>query len=309
MAGGGARGVGEVVALAARDIKLSHSVFALPFAIVGAFLAGPTRGLASSPSWGRFAGALAIVVACMVGARTWAMLVNRLADRRFDAENQRTAGRAFASGKLSARQGWVMAGLSAAGFVGAAGLFWALHDNPWPLRLSPLVLAWIGAYSYTKRFTALCHVHLGASLAMSPLAAAIAVDPDAIASTPSIWWIAAFVLLWVAGFDVLYALQDIDFDRGAGLHSIPARVGPDRARAMAAGLHACGVGALLAAWTSDPRMGALTLVATGLVGVVLVGEHVLVARRGREGIPMAFLAFNGVVSVVMGAFAAWDAVW
>src|SRR5690606_37906682 len=104
-------------------------------------------------------------------------------------------------------------------------LFWAFFDNPWPLVLSVPTLAWIAFYSFTKRFTALCHVFLGGALAASPLAAAIAVEPGALATTPALWLLAAMVLLWVAGFDIAYALQDIDFDRATGLRSVPARLG------------------------------------------------------------------------------------
>src|ERR1043165_6906538 len=154
------------------------------------------------------------------------MLFTRIADRGIDARNPRTAPCALASGALSVSQGWAAALLAAGLFIGATSLFWVFFGNRWPLILSVPVLAWIGFYSLTKRFTFLCHVFLGGALGASPIAAAIAVNPSSIIwppTVPSILCIALMVLLWVAGFDVIYALQDLEFDRGAGLSSIPAR--------------------------------------------------------------------------------------
>lgn len=300
--------------LAAADIKLAHSVFALPFAIIGAFLATPaTRrddalaGLrAFDAPWRHFAVQLAVVVLCMVCARTWAMLINRIADREFDARNARTARRALASGRLSLGRARVFAALAALAFIAAAGLFYVLDKNLWPISLSVPVLAWIALYSYTKRFTALCHLFLGGALGVSPLAAALAVNPDALLGTPALFWIAGFVVLWVAGFDVLYAIQDIDFDRGAALNSIPAKVGLEGALWAARGLHAIALVMLLAAWTSEPRLEAPFGVGVALVGVLLTFEHVIVARRGLAGIPLAFFTLNGIVSCALGAAAIAD---
>jgi 4-hydroxybenzoate polyprenyltransferase len=138
------------------DIKLAHSIFALPFAILAAVAARPAGG-----SWTSFAGQLAIVVACMVLARTWAMMINRIVDREFDAKNVRTARRALAAGRISPTQAWIITLACAAMFVAAASLFWVFFANPWPTLLSIPVLAWIAFYSFTKRFTWLCHVFLG----------------------------------------------------------------------------------------------------------------------------------------------------
>jgi 4-hydroxybenzoate polyprenyltransferase len=279
----------------ASDIKLAHSIFAMPFAVLGAFLARP-----AGTGAGRFALQLGLVILCMVCARTWAMLFNRLADRRFDAANPRTSRRALPSGRVSAASGWACA-LAAAGlFIGAASLFGAWFGNWWPAALSVPALAWIALYSLTKRFTALCHVFLGGALGASPLAAAIAVNPGALAGTPAIWLLAAMVVAWVAGFDVIYALQDVEFDRSAGLFSIPARLGWSRAAWVSRGLHGAALAFLLLAWRADGRLGWLFGTGVAAVAGLLVAEHVVLARRGRAGLEMAFFTLNGVVSCVLG---------
>ncbi len=280
-------------AIAAGDIKLAHSVFALPFALLAAFLA------AGEPiGWRRFAGQLGLILVCMVFARTWAMLVNRLADRRLDAENPRTARRAFAAGVLSARDGAVFLGVSGVGFCGACLLFGVLYGNWWPAGGALPVLGWIALYSFTKRFTALCHVFLGAALAISPIAAAVAVDPATLGAAWA-WLLAGMVLLWVAGFDVIYALQDLDHDRGAGLHSIPSRLGAGGAIWVSRGLHLACFALLLGMWRVS-GLGAIFGVAVGLTGVLLVAEHAVLARRGKAGLEMAFFTLNGVISVTLG---------
>ncbi len=144
------------IAAAGADIKLAHSVFALPFAVLGAFLAWP-----ETRSAGAFAGQLGLVVICMVFARSWAMMVNRVADAKIDAANPRTAGRAIPAGRLDRRHATMIMFAAAALFMGACALFWVFFQNPWPTILGAPVLAWIALYSYTKRFTALCHLFLG----------------------------------------------------------------------------------------------------------------------------------------------------
>lgn len=294
--------------LIARDIKLAHSIFALPFAILGSFVAR-----SADSGWGRFAGQLGLIVVCMVCARTWAMLFNRLADRKIDAANPRTARRAFAAGSLSSGRGWAAAGLAAVCFIVATGLFWAFFGNGWPLALSVPVLAWIAFYSLTKRFTFLCHVFLGGALAASPLAAAIAIHPGAVLvwppATPAVFWIAAMVLVWVAGFDIIYALQDLDFDRGAGLSSIPARFGAGRALWISRALHTAALGCLIGAGLSEARFGWLYWCGVGVVAGLLVLEHAILIRRGKAGLDMAFFTVNGVVSCVLGLAGAIDTVF
>lgn len=283
------------LALALRDIKLAHSVFALPFAVLGAFLAtvAPT-------GWSRLGGQLALVVGCMVFARSWAMLVNRIADREFDARNPRTVRRAVASGALRAKDATLIALGCALGFVGLCALFGVFFGNWWPLILSAPTLAWIGFYSFTKRFTMLAHVFLGGALASSPLAAAIAVRPEALGDTPALWALACMVLFWVAGFDVLYALQDLDFDRAEGLRSIPSRLGATRAVWVSRAMHVVAFAALVVVWRVDPRLGPVFGIAVGSIGALLVAEHWWLTRKGVVGLPLSFGVINGVVSCVAG---------
>lgn len=304
--------------LALSDINLAHSVFALPFAVLGACLASPAfasrsagAGGAGGPprrEWGAFAGQLALVIACMVFARTWAMLVNRLADRRFDAANPRTARRVFASGLVAAHTGWAFAALSALGFIACCGVFWAAFDNPWPLALSVPTLAAVAFYSFTKRFTWASHVFLGGALAASPIAAALAVRPEALADTPAIWTLAGNTLLWVAGFDVLYAMQDIDFDRGAGLRSVPAAFGARRSAWISRALHVGAVACLVATAALEPRLGWLFATAALAAAGLLVFEHAYLAQKGLSGLPVAFGLVNGVFSVMLGAVGVADLV-
>jgi 4-hydroxybenzoate polyprenyltransferase len=284
------------VRTAAADIKLAHSVFALPFALLGAVLARP-----GSMPWPAFAGVLALVVVCMVCARTWAMMVNRLADRGIDARNARTARRALASGRLDLRAAGAITLGAALTFIAACSLFGLLNANWWPLALSVPVLAWIALYSFTKRFTALCHVFLGSALAISPLAAAIAVDPAALGRTPALYLVSGMVLFWVAGFDVIYALQDVAFDRSAGLYSVPSRLGVDRAIWLSRAMHAVAFTLLVAAWRLEPRLGVLFGGALVAVAGLLIAEHAVLAKRGEAGLEMAFFTLNGVVSCVLGA--------
>lgn len=299
------------VAIAAADIKIAHSVFALPFALLAAFLAGPGRhaqpvdgSTGDSFGWIAFSGKLVLIVLCMVFARTWAMLVNRLADRRIDAKNPRTAKRAFADKRLSTLDGLLMLAGSGGLFVGACAMFVLLYDNSWPLYGSLPVLAWIAFYSFTKRFTLLCHAFLGGALAISPIAAAVAIDPGALAlltdTGPSIWMLAAMVLCWVAGFDVIYALQDAEFDTGERLHSVPAKLGPKRAIALSRVLHLVCLAALLLAWWLNPNLGRVFGIAVAATAGLLVFEHLVLAKRGEAGLQMAFFTINGVISVVLG---------
>jgi len=289
----------------AGDVKIAHSVFALPFALLAAVMAAAPSGLPSLDR-GRFATQALLVIAAMVAARTAAMLANRILDHRIDAGNPRTAGRAIPSGRLSlaGATGWfIAAGLV---FVGVTAGFWGVTGNWWPLALSVPVLAWISAYGLFKRFTSLCHLWLGASLAISPVAAALAVDPAALGSQPAIWLLAAMVLTWVAGFDVIYALQDMEVDRRDGLHSMPSRLGPGRALLVSQGLHGLSLAALFLALRLDPRFGPLFAVGVALVGLLLVIEHATVRHWGTTRISLTFFTLNGVISCVLGGLGIAD---
>lgn len=312
-----------IFATAFSDIKIAHTVFALPFAVLGAFLVGfgdmgvlpetktetPIETVIANHAWDIFAGQLALIVACMFFARTWAMLVNRIADRRFDAANARTATRSLASGRLDAVNAAIVACVCAIGFLACCFGFWLAYHNPWPALLGLPALSWIAFYSFTKRFTWLSHLFLGGALAASPLAAAIAIDPSSLAHTPALWLIAAMVLTWVAGFDVLYALQDIEFDRAVGLHSVPEKFGWKRSLWISRSLHVAAVGSLVGAWILDPRLDLLFGAGVAIIAVLLIVEHAVVAKRGLAGLPMAFFTLNGVVSLMLGAVGSVDAIW
>lgn len=280
----------------AKDIKLSHSVFALPFALLGAAMAVGTE----RPAPRDVAVLAALVVGCMVSARTAAMVANRLLDRDIDARNPRTAGRALPAGRISVAQARAAFVLASAAFVALCAAFVPLFGNRWPLWLSVPVLAWISAYGLLKRFSMLCHVWLGASLAMSPLAAAIAVRPEALAE-PAPWFLAGAVLLWVAGFDVLYAMQDTDVDVREGLHSMPSRLGDARAAWVSRAMHAGSVACLVACWRADPRLGPAFGAAVLVAAAVICMEHVLLATGGAPRFAQHFTLLNGVVSIVLGA--------
>lgn len=294
--------LGARVGLALADIKLAHSVFALPFALLGAVMV-----IDRVPSGERWL-LLGLIVVCMVAARTWAMLVNRLADHRLDKDNPRTARRAIASGALRVRDGWALALLSAGLFLAGCAGFLVVSANPVPLVLGVPVLGWIALYSYTKRFTALCHLFLGSALAISPLCAVLAIDPLTMgvlggelgATGWSVILLCVFVALWVAGFDVAYALQDYEYDRSVGLHSVPSALGVTGSLWVSRALHGLAYAALVGAWLVEPRFGAIFGVAVLGVAGLLLYEHLVLAKRGVAGLPLAFFTLNGVVSLVLG---------
>ncbi len=273
-------------------IRFSHTVFALPFALTGAALAW------KRPPGFRF-GQLVGILLCMVFARSAAMAFNRLADRRFDALNPRTAGRHLPAGLLSPAAVWLFTACCVAGFVLSTTVFLA-YDNPWPLYLSVPVLLFIGAYSYTKRFTALAHFWLGASLMLAPVAAWIAIRGLSDLLVPAL--LGGAVLFWVAGFDILYACQDVDFDRTAKLRSVPAALGVPAALRVALASHAVMLGLLVALYfAARPDLGAIYLAGVGAVSLLLAYEHWLVRPDDLSRVNRAFLQVNGVISV--GLFA------
>lgn len=291
--------------IVAADTKIAHSVFALPFAALAAFMAAASDG---AIDWRRFAGQLVLVVLAMVFARTFAMLANRLLDRRIDAANPRTAGRALPSGRLSAGAAVSAMAACAAAFVTVCGAFGAFYGNWWPALLALPVLAWLAAYPLGKRFTAMAHLHLGSALAISPLAAALAIEPSALGTQPALWALSAMVLCWVAGFDVIYALQDVEVDRAQGLHSMPSRLGVRRAMWVSRTLHVAAGAALVAAAMLDPRFGVVFAVGVGVVLGLLVFEHLTVARWGTSRMALAFFTLNGLISCVLGLLGVIDVV-
>ncbi|HET6880586.1 MAG TPA: UbiA-like polyprenyltransferase [Pirellulales bacterium] len=266
-------------------IRFSHTVFALPFALLAAAMAWRQGGIAWR--WQDLAG----VLLCMVFARSTAMAFNRLADRRLDAENPRTKGRHLPAGLLSLGAVTAFAVLCAAGFMASTLLFW---PNRWPLYLALPVLLFLCGYSFAKRFTALAHFWLGAALGLAPIAAWLAVRGD-IAWPPLV--LAAAVTFWVAGFDVIYACQDVEYDMQAGLHSMPALVGVAKALRLAAICHLLTVLALLALPYVFPQLGWIYLAGIAAVAVLLAYEHRLVRPDDLTRVNLAFFNVNAVVSI------------
>ena len=264
-------------------IKFSHTLFALPFALLAAFLA--------ADGWPR-AAMLGKILLAMIGARSAAMAHNRLADRRLDAANPRTASRALPSGELSVRFVWVFLVCSVGLFVAAAASL-----NRLTLALSPVALALLLAYSYTKRFTALSHLVLGLCLGIAPVGAWIAVR-GSIALLPVLLGLA--VLFWTAGFDVIYALQDESHDRAAGLRSIPARFGARTALWISAGFHATMVVLLFAVWRLAGG-GFVFLAGIAATLGALVYQHAIVRPGDLSRVDAAFFTANGFVSVTLAA--------
>jgi 4-hydroxybenzoate polyprenyltransferase len=276
-------------------IKFSHTLFALPFAVLGALLASAHGG-----SWVfRPLDWLGILL-CMVTARSAAMAFNRLVDRDLDARNPRTAARHLPAGILTPSQVARFTAASAFLFVAATLLF--LPRNPWPLILAVPVLGWLLAYSYAKRFTSLVHFWLGASLAFAPVAAWIAIRGD-IAWPPVLLGLA--VLTWVAGFDIIYACQDVEFDRSSGLESLPARLGVRRALLLAAGCHGFTILFLAAVGWVYP-LGPIYASGVLLAALLLVVEHRLVRADNLRHVNVAFFYVNIVLSAGMLVFTAVD---
>lgn len=271
-------------------IRFSHTLFALPFALFSAILAWDTKGEFSFLE-------LTGILLCMIFARSAAMAFNRLADRDIDAQNPRTAGRHLPSGQLTVAGVWLFTLLCSAGFIASTALF-LLMDNFWPIALSAPVLLFVLAYSWTKRFTALAHFWLGASLLLAPVASWIAIR--GFAQWPIALVLGLAVLFWVAGFDIIYACQDADFDRRAKLHSIPARIGVPWALRLAACSHAWMMAMLIVLYmiASPPNgpLGWVYLAALACVTVLLVYEHALVRPDDLTRVNQAFFHVNIIIS-------------
>jgi 4-hydroxybenzoate polyprenyltransferase len=320
-------------------IRFSHTLFALPFAMLAAVMAwhltfeqvreynwfvDTTKNLAhATPMLGhegpghdivrqtnqlhtisefRFADALGVLL-CMIAARSFAMAFNRLADRRIDAGNPRTAGRHLPAGILSVTQVSTFALVCAVAFVASTLLF---LPNRLPLYLSIPVLAFLAGYSFAKRFTALAHFWLGTALALSPVAAWIAIRGNIVMDQPSdlqpALVLGAAVLTWVAGFDIIYACQDHDIDVAAGHYSIPARLGIPNSLRLAAFCHLLTIVALACLPLVYPLFGTLYWLAIVAVAILLIYEHALVRPNDLSRVNAAFFNVNAIIS--LGLFAA-----
>jgi 4-hydroxybenzoate polyprenyltransferase len=269
-------------------VKFSHTVFALPFTLAAMTVAA--RSDHGWPGWRLFT----LILAAMIGARTCAMAFNRIVDRKFDALNPRTAGRHLPAGKISLASAVTLCALSAVGFVAAA---WFI--NPLCFYLSPVALAVLCFYSLTKRFTDFTHVYLGVALALAPVGGWLAVRGTAVTPLEIVQMsvLAFAVVFWLIGFDIIYALQDYEFDRRHGLHSLVVAWGPKNAlqAAFIAHLLMCG---LLLLFGLLCRFRIAYLVGWALIVFCLVLEHFLARRRSLNWVNNAFFRLNAVVSVI-----------
>jgi 4-hydroxybenzoate polyprenyltransferase len=269
-------------------IRFSHTVFAMPFALLSALLAW------QKPDSFHPLDLIGILL-CLVFARSAAMSFNRLTDRAYDAQNPRTAARHLPTGELSVASVALFFVVCALGFVASTGIF-LVSGNPWPLYLSLPVLFFILGYSYAKRFTMLCHVWLGASLLLAPVAAWIAIRGMEDLTAPVVLGLA--VLFWVTGFDILYACQDVDFDRQARLQSVPARLGISTSLRLAALSHALMVCCLVVLyWAAAPSLGSIYLIGICAVALLLTYEHWIVRPDDLSRVNQAFFQVNGVISI------------
>lgn len=270
-----------------RLVKFSHTIFAMPFALI-AFTYALWSTDATFSWW-----LLLQVVLCMVFARNVAMGFNRWADRKIDAENPRTANREIPAGTISPRNAMIFVVVNAVLFIATASTI-----NLLTALLSPVALAVIMFYSYCKRFTSLAHIALGLSLAIAPAGAYIAVT-GTLTLVPCL--LSLVVLTWTGGFDIIYALQDAEFDRKRGLHSIPSRFSVATSLYISIALHCVSVASLLLFARHLPQ-GALTWCGVGLFTAILVAEHILVTPKKQRSIGIAFGTLNGLASLTLAVF-------
>lgn len=269
------------IAAICRMIKIEHSVFALPFAYAGAFLAaGGWPGLVP----------LLLLTVAMVAVRSFAMAFNRLVDLKYDRLNPRTAGRPLVTGEISVAWTWAFTVFMAVLFVAAcAGL------NRLCLYLAPVALLVAASYSLLKRFTWLCHFFLGGVLGLAPVAGWISVDPQFTVPAALLFW---GVLFWVAGFDILYSCQDIEFDRSMGLHAVPAHFGLPAALVLSGFCHAnAAIFLLLAGWSAS--LGWPWYAVWAVIAGVLTWEHRIISPNDLSRVNMAFFTLNGVIAFMV----------
>ena len=274
------------------DIKIQHTVFALPFAVMSAFLAAGGMPEIKKLLW---------IIVCMLGARSAAMAFNRIVDARFDKENPRTRDRALPSGKINVGNYAVFLVASSALFIFSA---WML--NSLAFYLSPVALAIVFFYSLTKRFTAFSHFWLGLAISIAPVGAWVAIREE-ISFTSLL--LGAAVVFWLIGFDILYSCMDIEADRINRLHSIPQRFGIETALKMALASHAVMVVFLLVLLEPTVLLGWVYLAGVVLVAGLLVYEHSLIKKDDLSKVNMAFFNVNGIISVGLMIFVIVDCVW
>lgn len=286
------------------DIRLEHSIFALPFALLGMLMATRHQcdvGLREGV-WPTAYELFWIVVA-MVGTRTAAMGFNRVVDRQIDARNPRTATRPLAAGKAGLAT--YLAGI-AVGVLLLVVAAWRL--NPLAVRLAPVVLLVVFGYSYTKRVTVACHWFVGLSLAIAPLGAWVAIAA-AIPAEPAPWLLALAVVCWVAGFDIIYATMDVEFDRAHRIRSLPARYGIAPALRAARACHAGMVAALVGVALTGPGLGWAFRLGVALAAGLLWWEHAIVRPDDLRRVNTAFFTLNGVLGVLLLVAGAVDLLW
>lgn len=274
-------------------IKFSHSIFALPFALMAVFLAG--RSLDGGlPTWTH----LGLIAICMVSARSFAMTFNRIADARIDARNPRTAQRPIQAGKITSRQAACFLVAGGLVFVAACGAFQLLCGNPWPITLALPVLIVLSLYSYAKRVTSLAHFILGLAIALAPSAAWIAIHPASMGLQAVL--LTGVVLFWIAGFDIIYACQDMEVDRREGLFSIPARFGVARSLVISRTCHLLAM--ILLVWVGlEAGLGWLFWPAVAATAVLLAVEQSMVRADDLSKVNVAFFTMNGCISLLLGA--------
>mgnify|MGYP006414728995 FL=1 len=274
------------------DIKIKHTVFALPFALMSAFLAA-----GGAPEMGK----LVWIMVCMVGARSAAMAFNRIVDARYDAMNPRTRERAIPSGQVSVSSYWAFLILSSVLFIFSA---WML--NKLAFYLSPVALTIVFFYSLTKRFTAFSHFWLGLAISIAPVGAWVAIREEI--SFISLL-LGGAVIFWLIGFDILYSCMDVEADRANRLHSIPERFGVERALKLALASHVLMMLFLLLLLEPSVLLGPLYLAGVLLVACLLVYEHSLVKKDDLSKVNMAFFNVNGVISIGLMLFVIIDCIW
>jgi 4-hydroxybenzoate polyprenyltransferase len=281
-------GLGSKINIFLEMIKFSHTIFALPFALTGALLAAGGIPPARQIFW---------IILAMIGARTAAMAMNRLIDAAIDARNPRTSGRAIPAGLIGKGMTLFFIIVSIALMLFAAAML-----NPLCLKLSPIALFFLALYSYCKRFTSLAHVVLGICLAAAPIGAWVAIRGSL--DAPALL-LGGAVLFWVAGFDILYALQDLEFDRTAGLHSIPVLLGVNGSLRTARIFHTIMIG-MFFTLLNFMHLGNLFLIGIMVAAAMLIYEHWLLRNGDLTKLDAAFFNMNGYISVAVLLFTAAD---